>query len=918
MYKRFSRISIKYKFLIYFLLVSIIPLLILGVSSYQTSNAIIKDEEKKSAEQMIHNERQYIELIMADIESLIANISGIEEVKNSLKVKQSESNDFIKLSTQAKIGNILSNYINLNGLVSIDIFSNEGSQYHIGDTLNYQRLKTDLKEQLYDEAEKSNTTVVWTGIEDNVNLDSNYKKVITAAKIIKSIDAENMTEKPLGLMIVNFDINVLYDHFNDINREYSYILMDAKDRVVYHPDKSQIGTLVLLKSFTEKLSESKGSFTGYVDLDSLIKGKMLVTYEKFQKSNWTLISFAPINKITDKTQLIRLNIMIIFVLCLMLALFTFMSVSNGIVDPLKKIANLFKEIMDGTADMDFRLKQSSYNEIGDLSKGFNTFLDSLSQKKLTEEALLKSREQYKLVVDSVKEVIFQTDAEGKWIFLNPAWTEITGFAIQESIGTNFLSYLHPDDREKNNQLFSELIKGMREYCRYSIRYLVKDGSFRWIEVFARLTLDEKGNYIGTSGTLNDITETMLASIEMRTAKEEAVAATNLKSEFLANMSHEIRTPMNAIVGMSELLLDTDLDDEQSGFVNAVKDSGNLLLNVINDILDFSKIEAGKMTLKNFQFNLSDTVNSIMKILAPSAIEKHLEFFSYIEAGIPCLLGDPDRLSQILVNIINNAIKFTDKGSVQLKVTIKERTENYIVLCFEAIDTGIGILDEDKKKLFNPFIQGDGSSTRRFGGTGLGLSISKRLVNMMNGDISFESKYGEGTKFLFTVKFGIVEECDEKSISGNKLKFNDKSKNQTGLITDSLKKNENLKNKNLKVLLVEDNITNIKIATFQLKKLGLDVSIATNGIEVLEKVADCEYSLIFMDCQMPVLDGFEATRKIRFAEASTGRHAIIIAMTANAMQGDKEKCIEAGMDDYISKPVRLTTLEEMIKKWIYKS
>jgi PAS domain S-box-containing protein len=907
MLKWHANLSIRYKFLFYFLTLSTIPLLILGVTSYQTSNSIIKEDAKKYAEQINKSEKQYIELIMDEVESLIANISGIEEVKNSLKLDQSSENDYTKLSTQAKIGNILSSYINIKGLVSIDIISNTGSQYHIGDTLNYQRLRMDLMEKLYKEAEISNKTVVWTGVEDNVNLDSTYKKVITAAKIIKSVDPESMTEKPLGLMIVNYDTNVLYDHYNDASREYSYMLIDDKERVIYHPIKSMIGNLSLQRNFLTMLSDNKGAFTDNVYVDESIKGKMLVIYEKFQRSDWTIVTFVPISNITDKTRQIRISNLFALLICLVISVLMFFSVSRGITHPLNKITNLFKGIEDGSADMTFRLKENSNDEIGELSRWFNTFLDSLSQKKLTEEALLKSREQYKLVVDSIKEVIFQTDSSGVWTFLNPAWTEITGYTIEESIGTNFLDYIHPEDQEKNKEYFMDLIQGKKDYCRHSIRYIIKDGSFRWIEVFARLVLNEEKIYIGTSGTLNDITERMLTSMEMRKAKEEAVAANRAKSEFLANMSHEIRTPMNAIVGMSEFILDTKLSDEQQGYINVIRDSGNLLLNVINDILDFSKIEAGKLALESSRFNLTDTIDSIIKIVSPKAVEKQLILSSHVENGIPQLTGDANRLSQVLLNLLSNAVKFTDKGEVTLTVKIKEKHYNNLVLSFDVVDTGIGIQDEDKEKLFNPFMQGDGSTTRRYGGTGLGLSISKKLVHLMNGDIDFNSKFGVGSKFWFTASFGIYDESNSHLVP--------EELNEKQFIDESVNIGACCSQRDRRVLLVEDNNTNVKIATLQLKKLGLEVSIASNGIQAVEEVIKGHYMLIFMDCQMPVLDGFEATRRIRSFEKEKGTHIPIIAMTANAMQGDRERCLQAGMDDYISKPVRFNSLEEIVNKWL---
>ncbi len=902
MFRKFNLLSIKFKFLIYFLLISIAPLTILGSISYKSSNAIIKDEGKQSAEQNILIEKQYTDLIMEEVESLIANISGIDDIKNSLLVKPEDRSDYNKLVTQVQISNILSGYINLKGLLSIDIFSNLGGYYHIGDTLDFQEANATLKDTIYKEVQDSSKTVVWTGIEDNVNSNSTYKKVITAAKIIKTIDSKTMVEKPLGIIMVSYDVNVLYDHFNQNTDGAYYLLIDSKNRIISHPDSSYIGQKTTNKNFLSKISGNKGSFTDVLNIDKTLHGSMLVTYQKFDKSDWTLINFLPISTITDKTAQIRNTILLTLSICLALVIIVEVFNSRQVLQPVEKITSLFKDIKDGTIDLNFRLKEKSNDEIGELVKWFNTFLESLADKKRTEEELLYSREQYRLVVNNIKEVIFQTDVHGNWIFLNPAWMEITGFSIEESLGKNYLKFVYTEDREKIIDLFKPLISNEKDYCRFSIRYVIKDGGYRWIEIFTRLTLNDEGHFIGASGTLNDITERRLAEIEMSKAKEEAIAANRSKSDFLANMSHEIRTPMNAIVGMTELLLDTPLNQEQQSYAVVVRDAGNLLLNVINDILDFSKIEAGKLVLNPYVFNLKEVVTNIVEILSIKAKDKDLPLLYSVEEGIPNLYGDADRLRQILMNLISNSIKFTEKGKIDIITSLREESDKDVTILIEVIDTGIGVSEEAQNKLFNPFIQADGSTTRKYGGTGLGLSISKKLVEMMNGKIQIRSKEGLGSNFSFTVVF-------EKAKAMEPLTSEiETTKNPVETINTE-------KPLNSLILLVEDNLTNQKLAQIQFKKLGLKIKIVNNGKEAVEEVFKDDYAIVLMDCQMPLLDGFEATKLIREIENTRGGHIPIIAMTANAMQGDKEKCLDAGMDDYISKPVKISDLQEKATKWI---
>jgi len=901
MFKRFSHLSIKYKFLIYILIISIIPLVILGWISYSSSNSIITEEAKKASERNLSIEKQYTDLILEEVESLIANISGIEDIKKSMLIKPDETSDYNKLITQVKIGNILSGYSNLKGLVSIDIFSDLGAHYHIGDTLDFQQTNTILRDKIYKEALSSPKTVTWLGIEDNVNTTSTYRKVITATKVFKTLDSKTMEENTLGLILVNYDVNMLNDHFKLNDNNSFYVVIDNKNRIISHPNTDYIGKVIDNKELLKRLTGESGNFTNTLNIDESIKGKMLVTYEKFEKSDWTLISFLPMKTISMKTAEIREIIFVTLGICLGLSVLIVLLISKQVVQPVNKITNLFKDIQAGTIDLNLRLNASSNDEVGQLVKWFNTFLESLADKKKTEEELFKSREKYRLVINSIKEVIFQTDTKGNWTFLNPAWLEITGFSVVESLGHNFLEFASDEDKH-NNEFYKLISKRETEYYRFTLRFIIKDGSERWVEVFARLTINEENEFMGTSGTLTDITERKLAEIEMIKAREEAIAANTAKSDFLANMSHEIRTPLNAIVGMTEVLLETPLDIEQKSHALVVRDASNLLLNVINDILDFSKIEAGKLVLNPYEFNISTVFSNIVEILSVKAQEKMLPIKIYVDPEIPRLYGDADRLSQILMNLISNAIKFTEKGYIDVSVNIKETNENTVELLIKVTDLGIGIAEEDQSKLFSPFTQGDGSTTRKYGGTGLGLSISKKLVEMMQGEIALSSKIGEGSTFYFTALF-------DKAKIITKLEKDSSAMKENSLYTDFEIP------KDTTILIVEDNITNQKLASLQLKNLGLTIKFASNGEEAVEEVFKNNFAIVVMDCQMPILDGFEATKKIRRIEKDKGGHIPIIAMTANAMQGDKEKCLEAGMDDYISKPVKAKELQEKIKKWI---
>jgi len=392
-----------------------------------------------------------------------------------------------------------------------------------------------------------------------------------------------------------------------------------------------------------------------------------------------------------------------------------------------------------------------------------------------------------------------------------------------------------------------------------------------------------------------------ATERAREMADAALSASQAKSEFLANMSHEIRTPMNGVIGMAELLLGETLPPLQRDYVETIRDSARALLAIINDILDFSKIEAGKFELERTAFDLRGALNDVVRLIAGAAHAKNLKVSLFVDPAVPAVVeGDAGRLRQILINLCGNAVKFTSQGEVGIEVTMLENDSQGAMLRFVVRDTGIGIPGERLGALFKPFSQVDASTTRRFGGTGLGLSIVDRLVTMMGGVTAVESWEGLGSTFSFTARFGIATSAA--------------SPIQPPTLTAEQNRRASAGQERRRILLADDNAVNQKVARRTLEKLGYWVDVVGNGVEAVEAWQMEHYDLILMDCQMPQLDGYEATRKIRGLERGE-RHIPIVALTAHAIQGAETECTAAGMDAYISKPFEPDSLRALLERFL---
>ena len=528
----------------------------------------------------------------------------------------------------------------------------------------------------------------------------------------------------------------------------------------------------------------------------------------------------------------------------------------------------------------------------------------ITKLKQTEDTLRMSREKLKAYIDNSFDVIFALNAEGEFLFVSRAWERNFTYSIKDVLGKKFAHFVHLDDVAPCADYITYILNDGESRTSPPFRVKRSDGSWRSYVANGSKYLDTNNEW-QFIGVAHDITDQIEAEQKLLQAKAAAESANIAKSQFLSTMSHEIRTPMNGIIGMIQLLQQTELSPEQQEYTEIAKNSGINLVHLLNDILDFSKIEANMIELETSSFDLGMVISNTINILSLQALEKGVTLVSSQDKDVPTALkGDEGRLRQIIINLVGNAIKFTTRGSVSLHIQKDSEDDRSVILRFLIRDSGIGIAADKLDRLFAPFSQVDSSTSRKFGGTGLGLVICKRLAELMGGSIGVESVEGAGSTFWFTVLLKKQAALHPPLESGATNSLNLHEVKETAYFTP------------IRILLTEDDPTAQKIVSGLLKKYGYLVDVASNGREAVQALENNDYALVLMDCMMPEMNGYQVTAVIRDPASAVRRHDIpVIALTGNAMKHDRDNCIAAGMDDHLPKPLLLPAVLAMLDKWL---
>ena len=874
------------RLIIYLALIGVLPPLVVGMVSYQVSQGIVRQELQRHTEQLLQAQSDYLEAQVDQVEGLVGNILGVETITDIVGRRGGELDTYDQLATQARIGYLLNGYMDLRGLVSIDIFTSDGRHYHVGDTLDVHSINEVRRDALFAAVARDPTETLWAGAETNVNDKSRVRRVIATARAINAFDGSEQGSRVAGLLLVSQDVNYLYSAFRRLEGDMPsrLLLVDGKNRIVYQRDATTIGTPMppaAMAALAGAHGTSQRSIAGV---------EMLVSEVTSPSTGWRLMSLVPLQDLDTRSSPIWRTTTLAIAACLLVIALAAISFSRAVVMPLRRIRQGFQEMQRGCAGSMQPLPVPGRDEVGDLTLWFNTFLESWGARERSEAALREAEMRFRMMHEASFTGLC-VHHEGIILEANQALCREFGRDYDELIGAQLSELLAPDTPlETIDKLLCCDAHGL------DVEAVRADRSRFPAELSSR-PMPFRGKSAHVVDVRN-IEARKRAEAELERLKNQAEVASRAKSQFLATMSHEIRTPMNAVLGLAYLLQSRALGPVEHDMVQKIRNAGRSLLGIINDILDFSKIEAGRLELEHEPFRLSEVLDNVATIMASSVGSKDIELIvGPVPKGAMFLRGDALRLEQILVNLVSNAIKFTETGEVAVTISAPDTRPGQIDLRFSVRDTGIGIPAEHQEEIFSAFSQAENSTTRRFGGTGLGLTITRQIVRLMGGSVDITSAPGMGSDFCFIVPLSLDEPAARPVPMSADL-------------TPAISQDE------LRMLIADDHPVALTILTELACSMGYSAAGVCSGDEAVTSVmAACRaadpYDVVLLDCKMPGTSGLAAAAQLRAAVQQEQSPAIIL------VTGQNETELPGGLagvvDAVLSKPVTASAMQSAVER-----
>jgi len=880
------RLNINQKFFAYLMLVSILPLIIVGLLSYEVARNTLKEEASKYTIALLNDQREYLDLQLDQIESLLANISGVEEIRNTLEDKEAGSDVYANLLTQARIGYILNGYSDLKGLVSIDIFTIDGAHYHVGDTLNIEDIRTDTRDNLFAEALQSDQLVLWAGIEENVNANSSHDQVVSAAKVLKRVNRDLLQEEPVALFLVNYSADYLYRHFSqiDLGSGAYLIVVDAKNRIIYHPDQNLVGETVS-SSFMNLLSEEQGSVTNRVNGE-----EMLISYTRSDKSGWLVLSLIPIATMNAKASVIGMALGLMLLVSFIIVALVAGLYNRKVVAPIREITRRFQNFQEKGLTEQERLVPASDDEVGELVQWFNTFTETLVARQSAEQALQESEKQYRSIFESATDGFIIATLDGYVVEANPAVCRMHGYTYDEFVGSHLSEFTLPDF-DVEVAVFVSMAQADNQQTT-AVTNLRRDGTPFEVEV--------RGAPITYKGELHLLA--IIRDVTERRQTEEALRrAQKLESlgVMAGGVAHDFNNLLVAMLGQTSLALKKLPPDNpaQPHVAKAVK-AAERAADLTRQLLAYSGRGKFEVQLLNLNTLIQDNLH-----LFEVAIAKNITLRSVLASDLPLVHADPGQMQQVVMNLIINGAEAI--GTVNGTVTVTTGTKQVAIgdeqlwrhtgdpllpgryVTVEIQDDGCGMDADTVSRIFDPFF------TTKFTGRGLGLAAVLGIVRGHEGGLQVISQVGRGTTFRLFFPTVSMEETKLASPHGNFPAAN--GHQDVVLVIDDEEP-------------VRDAVSDI------LGILDLEVITAANGragVEIFKAKADT-VRLVLLDLSMPGLSGEETCMALREI-----RPDVPVLLSSGYSQTEVDRRLpHLEISGFLQKPYDMDRLLEAVRGYLH--